>query len=152
MFTCCSLLILIKHIPIAYLQKVPDAIKDDLLAFTEKGKKWSNEFSEGGFNNPYRFKKPIPRRKVKKFQNAGIRTRITAKEGKVIVMKNARDLFGRLLYLSITEQLNHVNMEKVFTFPLTPVPLTLVSSTGHMNKTDKSKLLHRLEQQRSYFC
>ena len=124
-------------------QKVPDAIKDDLLAFTEKGKEWSNEFSEGCFNDPYRFEKPIPRRKVKKIQNAAIRTRITAKEGKVIVMKNTRDLFSRLLYLSITEQ---PNMGKVFTFPLTPVPLTLVSSTGHMNKTDKSKLLHRLEQ------
>ena len=37
-------------------------------------------------------------------------------------------------------------MGKVFTFPLAPVPLTLVSSTGHMDKTDKSKLLHRLEQ------
>ena len=58
-------------------------------------------------------------------------------------MKNTRDLFSRLLYLSITAQLN---MGKLFTFPLTPVPLTLVSSTGHMNKTDKSKLLHRLEQ------
>ena len=124
-------------------QKVPDAIKDDLLAFTEKGKKWSNEFSEGCFNDSYHFEKSIPRRKVKFSQNAAIRTRITTKEGKVIVMKNTRDLFGRLLYLSITEQLN---MEKVFTFPLTPVPLTLVSSTGHMNKTDQSKLLHRLEQ------
>ena len=49
-------------------QKVPDAIKDDLLAFTEKGKKWSNEFSEGCFNDPYRFEKPIPRRKVKNFK------------------------------------------------------------------------------------
>ena len=47
-------------------QKVPDAIKDDLLAFTEKGKKWSNEFSEGCFNDPYLFEKSIPRRKVKK--------------------------------------------------------------------------------------
>ena len=38
-------------------QKVPDAIKDDLLAFTEKGKKWSHEFSEGCFIDPYRFEK-----------------------------------------------------------------------------------------------
>ena len=45
-------------------QKVPDAIKEDLLAFTEKGKKWSNEFSVGCFNDPYHFEKSIPGRKV----------------------------------------------------------------------------------------
>jgi hypothetical protein len=35
--------------------------------------------------------------------------------------------------------------KKVFEFPLTPVPLSLANLDGTMNKTDKSKLMHKLE-------
>ena len=37
-------------------------------------------------------------------------------------------------------------MEKVFQFPLTPVPLSIGHIDGALNKTDKAKLLHRLEK------
>ena len=53
------------------------------------------------------------------------------------------DLFGRLLYLST---LRHLDLEKVFEFPLTPVPLALAHLDGTMHKTEKAKLMHRLEK------
>ena len=55
--------------------------------------------------------------------------------------KGTRDLFGRLVILA-TE--STVDLQKVFEYPLTPVPLTLAQIDGSMNKTDKSKLMHNL--------
>ena len=40
---------------------------------------------------------------------------------------------------------NKLDLEVVFSFPLTPVPLSLAGVDGSINKTDKSKLMHKLE-------
>lgn len=54
-----------------------------------------------------------------------------------------RDLFGRLLGLSLEQQ---INIEKVLTYPLTPVPLSLCHINRNICKTDKSILMKSLEQ------
>ncbi|CAH0562924.1 unnamed protein product [Brassicogethes aeneus] len=54
-----------------------------------------------------------------------------------------RDLFGRLLGLSLEQK---INIEKVLTYPLTPVPLSLCYINGNICKTDKSILMKCLEQ------
>ena len=123
-------------------KNVADNIKHELLAFTERGVQWCHEFLEGCFADPLRFEKPIPRRKVKNFASAAVKIGVTSKNAKVAELQGTRDLFGRLLYLS---SVANINLEKVFTFPLTPVPLSLAHVDGSMNKTDKSKLLHKLE-------
>lgn len=119
-----------------------DNIKDELLTFNEKGHEWCQEFLDGCFDDHLRFERPIPRLKVKNFTSSAVKTTVSAKEGKVAVLQGTRDLFGRLLYLSSVE---HINLEKVYMFPLTPVPLALAHVDGNMNKTDKSRLLHKLE-------
>ena len=57
-------------------------------------------------------------------------------------MRLQRDLFGRLLGISLEKKLD---LEKVLTFPLTPVPLSLSHIDGTICKTDKSILLKLLE-------
>ena len=122
-------------------KNLKDQIKDELLAFNDTGKKWCQEFLDGCLDDPQRFEKPIKRRKVKNFTSGAIKTRIKGKLGKLIEVTGTRDLFGRMLFLSTVEKLD---IEKVFKFPLTPVPLTLSTVDGFMNKTDKSKLMIRL--------
>ena len=39
-----------------------------------------------------------------------------------------------------------IDMESVFTYPLTPIPLSLISTDGSMDKTDKSVLSQHLEE------
>ncbi|RUM44803.1 MAG: hypothetical protein DSY80_04015 [Desulfocapsa sp.] len=123
--------------------KVNDEIKEDLLFCLDKGKKWHDEFVKGCFKDPQRFEKPIQRRKIKNFASAAEKSKIKTKDLKVVELQGTRDLFGRLLYLSTMED---IDVEKVFQFPLTPVPLSLAHLDGTLNKTDKSKLVHRIEK------
>lgn len=64
--------------------------------------------------------------------------------GKVHEVKLQRDLFGRLLALSLDTS---IDLEKVLCYPITPVPLSLCHIDGSLNKTDKSVLIHELEKQ-----
>lgn len=122
-------------------KNVPDDIKEDLLHCVELGEAWCEDFTTGCFQDAKRFEKPIQRRKIKNFASAAVKSKVT-KDQKVIELKGTRDLFGRLLYLSTVHK---VDMEKVFSYPLTPVPLSLGHVDGSINKTDKAKLMHKLE-------
>lgn len=117
-------------------------IKEDLLGFQEKGQQLLANFTSESFLDQGRFEKPITRRKIRNFATAAVKKSITAKDQKVIELQGTRDLFGRLLYISTMEQ---IDIEKVFKYPLTPVPLALAHVDGSINKTDKAKLLHKLE-------
>ncbi|GBP88538.1 hypothetical protein EVAR_21746_1 [Eumeta japonica] len=62
---------------------------------------------------------------------------------KVHEVKLQGDLFGRLLVLSLDTS---IDLEKVLSFPITPMPLSLCHIDGSINKTDKSVLVHELEK------
>ena len=117
-------------------------IKADLLQCNETGVKWCDEFTDGCFNDPERFEKPIKRRKVRNFASEAITVKVMAKDMKIKQLQGTRDLFGRLLYLATTSELD---LASIFTYPLTPIPLSLAHVDGSINKTDKSKLMHLLE-------
>ena len=123
-------------------KKVDDLIKVDLLQCLERGDMWRQEFTQQCLENPARFEKQIPRRKLKNFAKAAERSKVTAKDQKVIELQGTRDLFGRLVYISTVEK---IDMSKVFTYPLAPVPLSLAHVDRTINKTDKSKLMHKLD-------
>lgn len=54
-----------------------------------------------------------------------------------------RDLFGRLLAISVEQQ---IDLEKVLSYPLTPLLLALCHLDGKHCKTDKSALMKALER------
>lgn len=54
----------------------------------------------------------------------------------------AIDLFGRLLAVSIEQ---NIDLRKVLSYPLTPVPFSLCHLGGTHCKTDKSSLMKCLE-------
>lgn len=93
--------------------------------------------------NSDRFEKPIKRNNLLTFAK-------TLKKQKVVVnnkiqeIRMQRDLFGRLLAIALDEK---INIEKVLSFPLTPVPLSLCHLDGTICKTDKSDLLKILKIQ-----
>lgn len=62
--------------------------------------------------------------------------------GKVVEVRMQRDLFGRLLGISLE---NSIDVAKILSYPLTPVLLSLCHIDGTICKTDKSALLKVLE-------
>ena len=103
---------------------------------------WYEEFLTGCKDNADRFDKPIKRRKVKNFANDALTIKVAAKDQKIKEVRCTRDLFGRLLFLAASQ---NVDLGTVLSHPLTPVPLSLCHITGAMNKTDKSTLMKKLE-------
>ena len=74
-------------------KKVDDTIKDDLLHIQQKGHAWCEEFRQGCFADPGRFKKSIPKRKVKNFASAAMKAKAPGKL-KMKELQCTRDLFG----------------------------------------------------------
>ena len=123
-------------------QVIPSNIAQDILNIASDGEKWFSDCRDGCFVDPSHFEKPIPRHKMKIFSPAVVTTILKIKDKKILEVKGTSDLFGCLLYLAAERQ---VNLLKVFSYPLIPVPLSLSQLDGAMNKTDKAKLMHALE-------
>ena len=65
------------------------------------------------------------------------------KDSKIEELQGKRDIIGRLLYLAVIED---VHLYLVFTYPLTPIPLSLAHVHGTLHKTTKTKLMYELEE------
>jgi len=120
-----------------------EQVQTELLHCVETGRRQCETFTNECFANPSRFEKPISRNKLKNFSADAVKVKLTVKDRKIKELQGTRDLFGRLLYLAAS---NDLDLTLVFSYPLTPVPLALAHVDGSINKTDKSKLMHKLEE------
>ena len=101
------------------------------------------QFRDECFENPIRLEKPIKKCKVKNFAADAVKVKVTVKNSKIKELQGKRDIISRLLYLAVIEDLD---LHVVFTYPLTPVPFPLSHVNGTLHKTDKTKLMHKLEE------
>ena len=85
-----------------------------------------------------RFERPIERVKIVNFSKFSNKKN-KKQNDKVGEMKIQRDIFGRLLGISLKADLD---IAAVLRYPLTEVPLSLCHYNGMIHKTDKSKLAH----------
>ena len=117
-------------------------VKNDLLQIAEKGAQWYHEFVNECKDNPERFEKPIKRHKIKNFANDAVKIKLTGRDQRIKETSCTRDLFGRLLYLAASQ---NMDLAKVLSYPQTPVPFSLSHLGGAMNKTAKSSLARKIE-------
>ena len=92
--------------------------------------------------DPSRFEKSIQRNKLLTFMKQCVGNRRADLNSKEAMLRCTSELFGRIAFLAAT---NEVDMEFLFTFPLTPVPLSLCKGDGTMAHTNKSVLRDCLE-------
>jgi hypothetical protein len=88
------------------------------------------------------FYAPLRKQKLKTFDDKKKRKKLTTSQKKVVEIKAERNLFGQLVMLS--EQ-HDISLDKTLSYPLGPVPWALATADGCPVKTDKAKLMHRLE-------
>lgn len=117
-------------------------MKDSLLQSEETGSTWHSDFVNECTVDDRRFERANKRRKVKNFTHDAVKVKVTTKDNQVKEAKCTRDIFGRLLYLSVTQGLD---LCVVLSYPLTPVLFSLCHITGDMNMTSKSTLMDKLE-------
>ena len=68
--------------------------------------------------------------------------KLACKDQKLPQLQGTCNLFGWLLHINTVQ---YIDLPKMFTYPLVPFPLSLAHVDDTMNKTDKAKLMHKLE-------
>ncbi|XP_041981090.1 uncharacterized protein LOC121736526 [Aricia agestis] len=117
-------------------------ITDFLLNVESRGETLRNNFITEVEERHARFNEPIKKNPVFTFSTVKKKKKVVL-GGKVQELRLQRDLFGRLLALSLEKK---ISIEKVLCYPITPMPLSLCHMDGTINKTDKSALMRDLEK------
>ncbi|XP_057662724.1 uncharacterized protein LOC130897822 isoform X2 [Diorhabda carinulata] len=122
-------------------QATSQEVANCLLSTVSSGMSLRDQFITECNMNPDRFHKSLKKNPILTF--ASVKKKKVMKIGeKVHEVTLQRDLFGRLLGLSLVANLD---LGKVLCFPITPVPLSLCHIDGSFNKTAKSVLVQELE-------
>ena len=123
----------------------PQEIADDLQKAKEIGKNQFEKFVEKRINsNEEDFYKAVTRNDLKTFASLEKNSKAMSKSKQKLLNVNVvRQLFGRLLVISKDRD---VDVEELFSYELSSVPLSLFNFDGSMVKCNKSKLLEELEK------
>jgi len=89
-------------------------VKDDLLGIIEKGSQWHSEFVDECKEDPARFERPIKRRKIMNFSYDAAKVKVTAKDQTMKEIRCTRDLFGRILFLAASK---NIDLATVLLYP-----------------------------------
>ena len=116
-------------------------MKTCLLDIRHTGEDRHKNFVRECPDNPTRFEEPSTRVQLLTFKQEGISNRRSTNRN-IAELKCSRDLMGRFLILATRR---HLDLSHVFTFPLTPVPLSLCHCDGTMAKTENTALFRHLE-------
>ncbi|KAL4702648.1 hypothetical protein ACJJTC_016455 [Scirpophaga incertulas] len=119
------------------------AVQDYLVNIEEDGKKLREQFITECSESPDRFEKSIPRVKIMNFSNETVKKSVKS-GNKVQEIKMQRDLFGRLLGLSLDYK---IDKEKFLCYPVTPLPMSMCRLDGSLYQTDKSEIVKCFEKQ-----
>ncbi|CAH3141995.1 unnamed protein product, partial [Porites evermanni] len=123
---------------------LPPESAQRLLESTEIGKKNMEAFIQDRLNtNKVSFWEPLKQLKIKTFASTKKKITLKSTNEKVISIDADRNLFGRLLIVANSRE---VNLRDVLAYELSPVPLSLAHCDGSLRKTTKSVLMSVLEE------
>ena len=124
-------------------QPATDAVKQDLMSYVKAGEDAARNFiCTRIVNKTVKFYDTLKKQNLKTFKSMAVKRVVTSSQKKIIQVRAERNLLGRVMMLS---QFNNISLEKLFQYPLGPIPWSLATADGGMVKTDKSQLLHCLE-------
>ena len=122
-------------------------ITEVLLGAYEKGFKRINDLLKERLNtNKVSFFEAQTKLKLKTFSSIR-KPGQSKKNGKIESFSIDRELFGRLLVISKTRE---VNLREIFSYELSNTPLSLSCPDGTLHKAVKSKLLEEIEKEAAY--
>lgn len=120
-------------------------IQQDLLTAYIIGEECFTNFLDERLSNQKTtldFFSPVKLLKLKTFSNIGKTVNMKIKD-KMLALKSSKDLLNRLLVIAKVKDMNLCDLMK---FSLNPIPLSLGSHDGTLNKTNKASLFHHIEK------
>jgi hypothetical protein len=126
------------------------AISNDLLNYVSSGETAADKFiNERLLSGKLKFHDPMKKLRLQTFQNMAVVKAISANQQKTIRVKAERNFIGQLLMLA-QKHGKDIDMDKLFAYPLSPIPWSLATADGSFMKTNKAQLMHMLEQQSTH--
>ena len=123
-------------------------VAERIVKLDEIGSTQYEEFIEERLNEKKKaFHAPIQKTKLKTFTVLKKTETIRTMSNKEIKITAQRNVYAQLLMLA---QENDIDLQKLFAFPLGPVPWPLATGDGMLAKTDKAVMLHKLEENVSF--
>ena len=113
-----------------------------LLRTLKRGKEAREKFTGKWRNEPQRFLRPVKRTKIENFAAESTKGKTQYFHLKPS-FDGLRDVFARLLV--VVTQRSTLDLPYFLSFPITVYPMALALPDGTPVKTQKSKLLHKLE-------
>lgn len=125
-------------------QPATSAVAADLLRYVDVGKDAAELFVNSRLiTKAVQFHQPIRKQNLLTFKAMATKCKLTTTKQKSVQVRAERNLLGRLLLLS---QSNDVSLEKLFAYQLGPIPWSIATTDGSLVKTDKAQLMHCLEE------
>ena len=122
-------------------QSSPNTEKYLLNIFTDGAKRRDNFVSEC-CKRPARFEEAIHKTNIVNLAAENFQKKNkSSKAATILQAKGTRDMFGRLLFLSVKRE---IDRNKVFQFPLLPEPPCIAHPDGSLRDSPKSKVYHML--------
>lgn len=116
-------------------------VADFLLNVEKKGEELRNTFINECALDKDRFDRSLKMNNIMNFTSLQTKKKMKV-AGKLLEVRLQRDLFGQLLVIALDQK---IDIDKILTYPLTPVPLSLCHLDGSICKTEKCALMKLLE-------
>jgi len=123
------------------------ATEEYLLQSLSVGHEMQKNFRQECADDNTRLLKPIKRRKVRNFASENTKPKQHSKCN--VIVNSQRDRFIRMLV--VIAQKTNFDLKHVLSYPITDVPLSIAQPDGSLLKTEKSKLLKKLESMQDGF-
>ena len=123
-------------------QPATEDISDSLLSYTARGEAATQVFiNDRLITKSTKFHGTMKKLRLKTFADMSVHKVVKSSTQKSLKVIAERNLLGQLLLLC---QSHKISFDKLFKYPLAPVPWSLATADGSMCKTDKAQLLHVL--------
>ena len=124
-------------------QPAAETVAVDLCQYVDAGERTASEFIDKRLlSHTVQFHDRLKKMRLKTFKDMAARCSMSASKKKTVEVKAERNLLGNLLMLS---QTHDISLERLFRYPLGPIPWTLSTADGALVKTVKSQMMHCLE-------
>jgi len=123
-------------------QPAADDVADSLMTYVAQGEAAMQTFiQERLVTKSVKFHDTMKKMRLKTFASMAVHKELTSSKQKSVKVRAERNLLGQLLLLC---QSHDISFDKLFKYPLAPVPWSLATADGSMCKTDKAQLLHAM--------